>query len=251
MQKPAKKHNELLDQLDKLSCEPNEFTLRRIEREANLLLKSDAAYAYMVLGVIASFRSGSVKMDEFFTKALALNNDSAIVANYVIALGRVGRYEEALDKIDALPSLNTNPSILRDGLQFLRSNGDYERGFVYCERLEKMKTEPEGDSDLAASKVFFNLMAQSGLSSRQVQAYHHLASQVLREFGTLISQQVRSIWANDSWLEDQPSIIHDIYVKHPNIADMEWRLAELLADSDEQALRSGNYSIHFHQLHSL
>lgn len=248
MQKPERKHNELLEQLDTLLYEPNEFTLRRIEREANALIKSDAAYAYMVLGVVASLRPDLAKIDEFFNKALALSNDPVIRGNYVVSLGRVGRYADALKIIDSFPSLNTDPSMLRDGLQFLRSNGDYERGLAYCERLAKMKTEPEDDSDLSNSKVFFNLMAQSGLSSQQVQTYHDLANRVLHEFNILLHTQTRSMWANDSWLEGQPSIIHDIYVKSPYAADMEWRLAELLADSSESSLCSGNYSIHFHQL---
>lgn len=97
---PATKAAELLASLASLAeeAEPNDFELKRLEREAEKLLKIDAGAGYTALGAAASLRGDVEGVHARHRAALQLSGDSPeTLRNYAASLSELGEFTKALE----------------------------------------------------------------------------------------------------------------------------------------------------------
>ena len=97
---PATKAAELIAALAALAAEaePNDFELKRLEREAEKLLKIDAVAGYTALGAVASLRGDIEGVHSRHRAALQLSGNSPqTLHNYGASLAKLGEFTEALE----------------------------------------------------------------------------------------------------------------------------------------------------------
>ena len=113
----ATKANQLYEETERLRLAPklDTFTLNRLQREANNLLKVDAFNAYQILGALASFEGNITRVRENYEKALnlaSINEDKAMILNnYAVSMGIMGYFSEAAKL--GIESYNIFPSLRR------------------------------------------------------------------------------------------------------------------------------------------
>ena len=99
---PAHKANALIDALAKLDRSEvlDDLALSRLAREAQALMKSDAAGAHMVLGGIAGIEGDAARVREHHVIALQLSaRGRQVLGNYATALTNVGEMDDAFATI--------------------------------------------------------------------------------------------------------------------------------------------------------
>lgn len=97
---PATKAAELIKSLAELAdeIEPNGFELKRLEREAEQLLKIDAVAGHTALGAAASLRGDVTEVHYRHRLAAKLSGESAqTLYNYAASLIGLGEFTEALE----------------------------------------------------------------------------------------------------------------------------------------------------------
>ena len=97
---PATKAAELIRSLAELAeeTEPNEFELKRLEREAEKLLKVDAVAGHTALGAAASLRGDTREVHYRHRLAAKLSGESAETPyNYAASLTKLGEFTDALE----------------------------------------------------------------------------------------------------------------------------------------------------------
>ena len=112
---PAPKANELIERLAQLADTPalDEFSLQRIARDANALMKSDPAGAHTVLGGVAALRGDGEETRKRHRTALGIDESLELLFNYSVSLSHLDENEEALNV--AIGALKKYP----DNLQLL------------------------------------------------------------------------------------------------------------------------------------
>ena len=91
-----------MEELERLDTSErlDDLEMRRLARDANALMPSDPAGAHTVLGGIAGIEGDAAKVHEHYRVALHYSQrELAVLNNYAIALGRAGKFEEALPVI--------------------------------------------------------------------------------------------------------------------------------------------------------
>ena len=99
---PARKANALIEELAKLDRSEvlDDLALGRLAREAQALMKWDAAGAHTVLGGIAGFEGDAAKVREHHVIALRLSaRDRQVLGNYATSLTNVGEMDDAFATI--------------------------------------------------------------------------------------------------------------------------------------------------------
>ena len=97
---PATKSKEVFEALEAMESEThlNDFAVRKLEREAERLVKADAASGYTALGVLAALRGDADAAHDYHEKTLKLSGESAdALHNYATSLGKLGEYAKALE----------------------------------------------------------------------------------------------------------------------------------------------------------
>lgn len=97
---PVTKAADLIRSLAELAreTEPNEFELKRLEREAEQLLKVDAVAGHTALGAAASLRGNTSEVHYRHRLAAKLSGESAeTLHNYVASLTKLGEFTDALE----------------------------------------------------------------------------------------------------------------------------------------------------------
>ena len=133
----ARKATALIRELERLNASErlDDLELFRLTRDAKALMASDAAGAHDVLGSAAGINGDAAKVHEHYRTALRLTGqDIRVVNNYAIALGRAGKFEEALPLImeahkrapDDVEVLTNAAAIAVQGGRFTESLALYE-----------------------------------------------------------------------------------------------------------------------------
>ena len=96
---PAKKVNALIEHLAGLAeaPTPDEFSLQRIARDANALMKSDRAGAHTVLGGVAALQGDVDETRRHYRTALNIDNSITHLFNYSVSLSLLEEHDEALE----------------------------------------------------------------------------------------------------------------------------------------------------------
>lgn len=91
-----KEINSYLDREEK----PDEFTVRRWQREAESLSKSDPVGKMMLFGILAAIQNDIAAMRANFERALAVSpGNEYVLLNYAVSLKKTGFLREAAEKI--------------------------------------------------------------------------------------------------------------------------------------------------------
>lgn len=94
---PATKANDLIIMLNELAHQKplDALALKRLERDAEKLIKVDPVGAYAVLGGAASLRGSHEDVNHFHRLALGLCRDAMQLKNYAVSLDYLGKSEDA------------------------------------------------------------------------------------------------------------------------------------------------------------
>ena len=126
---PAKKVNQLIGRLAKLAAAPalDEFSLQRVARDANALMKSDPAGAHTVLGGVAALRGDGDETRKRHRTALKIESDFTTYFNYLVSLSLLDEYEEALQvAIGALEKYPDNLNLLDSAIRAALESANFE-----------------------------------------------------------------------------------------------------------------------------
>lgn len=126
---PAKKANELIERLAQLATAPalDEFSLQRVARDANALMKSDPAGAHTVLGGVAALRGDRDETRKRHRAALKIDSDFATYFNYLVSLSLLDEYEEALQvAMGALKKYPDNLNLLDSAIRAALESANFE-----------------------------------------------------------------------------------------------------------------------------
>ena len=108
---PAAKSKEVFEALEAMesAAHLNEFEVKKLEREAETLVKADAESGYTVLGVIAAMRGDTDGAHAYHKMVLKLTGESAnTLYNYATSLAKLGEHTKALGILP--PSVRPQPS---------------------------------------------------------------------------------------------------------------------------------------------
>lgn len=139
----ARKSDHLLDRIASLNDDAdNGFELRSIEKEANTLLKTDAASAYMVLGIVYGIKGDYEQCTDNFSRSIKLYDYSVVRTNYAVSLQRIGRLSESYKQIEkALDISGFDIEIYQIAIPILFLSGHPEKVIELSEALVKSKSE--------------------------------------------------------------------------------------------------------------
>ena len=126
---PTKKVNRLIERLAQLADAPeiDQFSLQRIARDANALMKSDPAGAYTVLGGVAALRGERDETRRRHRTALKIESDFAYLFNYLVSLSMLDEHEEALQvAIGALEKYPDHLKLLNSAIKAAAESANFE-----------------------------------------------------------------------------------------------------------------------------
>lgn len=139
---PAKASGDLIDRLVVASWSRgnNELELAAIARDANALMRVDAANAHMVLGSVAATRGNSGDMRHHYGIALRLNQHPYTVQrNYSVALATLTEHQEALEV--ALAMLEAYPDdveLFDHAIDQALESAQFDKAAELLERLHRI-----------------------------------------------------------------------------------------------------------------
>jgi len=110
---PASKFNNIIKQINDLASkdEKDEFTARRISRDAHSLMKVNPQQAYSCLGMLETLMGNLHESRDYHRLALEQNPESAIDNyNYAASLYRLGLFKEAANYADKSIRYNVQAS---------------------------------------------------------------------------------------------------------------------------------------------
>lgn len=150
---PAPKANELIERLAQLADTPalDEFSLQRIARDANALMKSDPAGAHTVLGGVAALRGDGEETRKRHRAALKIKSDFANFFNYLVSLSMLDEYEEALQvAIGALKKHPDNLNLLNSAINSALDSANFQIARDLSHRWDALAPDrPNSSSGLA------------------------------------------------------------------------------------------------------
>ena len=126
---PAPKANELIERLAQLATAPalDEFSLQRIDRDANALMKSDPAGAHTVLGGVAALRGDRAETRKRYRTALQIESAFATLFNHSYSLSLLDEHEEALKvAVEALKAYPDDLTLLNRAIKAALESANFE-----------------------------------------------------------------------------------------------------------------------------
>jgi tetratricopeptide (TPR) repeat protein len=226
----ATKTNQLAEEINQLRLisKIDSFTIARLEREAQKLVKIDAFSAYQLLGILASLKGDIVSLHKNYEKALKLvvtNQDNArALSNYAASLVNMGYFSEAAELsvksygynppsevIILIPSRLTYAGLIHKAVDLIRKHNLIEFHFVF--EIEQF-------------------MDKHGVTDEQLQKLIEIAISVLHEHQFFdFRNSINVEFAEDEyskWLRYVIKINRSV----DEIVEMKYELACALAESD-------------------
>lgn len=231
----ATKAEQLFAELETLRSTPeiNPFTFKRLQREANGLLKVDALSAYQILGVLSGFAGHIAEIRKNYERALQLATTSLkkseALYNYAASLSYVGYFAESVEFIDQAQTLVTIPDFrLLDSVQMYSRAGLFHRAKQHIDKIELLDKE--------LSKVIFSIMQfmdKHAVHDESYQKLLEIAVSVLHQhqFFNFHSRNIVIGFAED---DNSRWFRYVIKVNRPvgEIVEMKYELACQLAEMD-------------------
>ena len=164
--------------------ELDEWGIRRLEREAQVLMNADPVAAHTVLGGIASLRGDVAKVDKHHKIALQLSGNSVeTLRNSAASLSRIGKMNEAFEAIlQAHDRVPDDPPTLHAAISMAVQSAHFQKGRDLYRRWNKLCPDgpmaEETDMNKAAEAVDNGMFSEEG-----AQKVVLLAHQVRRAAG--------------------------------------------------------------------
>ena len=101
---PESKHDALIEKLNHLMGvgHSNDFELKRLEREAVALAKTDAYASFVTQGILACYKNDIDSARSFHKKSLQLRDDATTKLQYASTLSNLGQFSEALEIFEGI-----------------------------------------------------------------------------------------------------------------------------------------------------
>ena len=147
---PVRKANALIEALAKLDRSEvlDDLALGRLAREAQALMKSDAAGAHMVLGGIAGIEGDAAGVREHHVIALRLSaRDRQVLGNHAAALTNVGEMDDAFaTMMEAHERYPDDTHLLEDAIGIAVQGARFGESRALYERWNKLRPgKPRSD----------------------------------------------------------------------------------------------------------
>ncbi len=199
---------------------PTDLDIRRLKKEAENLIKINAAIAYNYLGRIAVLENNRKAVISNYEKAIKLTpNDCAIHNNYSIALSHCGLNDLALEEKREIFSRFSN-------------NKDVLLGLFYClinsarfDEAHKLSSKIEDNKGIELVNNAAKIFVAANLTDDEAQQLQILA------FSLIEKHQLYFYEADIEIIEN--CVEYTIYVDKAieDIFELNWDLANLLAES--------------------
>lgn len=220
---PAPKNQELENNIhyfwDNL-LRPTNLDIRRLKREAENIIKIDAAVAYNYLGCIAVLENNKKDVISNFENAIKLTpNDFAINRSYSIALLNSGLNDLALEEArKGFSKFPNNKDVSLDLFYYLINSTRFDEA-------HKLLSKIEGDKGIQLVNNAAKIFEAANLTDDEAQQLKILA------FSLIEKHQLYFYAANIGIIEN--CVEYNIYVDNPieDIFELNWELANLLAES--------------------
>jgi hypothetical protein len=178
---PARKANALIEELAKLDRSEvlDDLALGRLAREAQALMKWDAAGAHTVLGGIAAFEGDAAKVREHHMIALRLSaRDRQVLGNYATSLTNVGEMDDAFATImEAHERYPDDAYVLKGAIGIAVQGARFGESRTLYERWNKLRPE-EPRSDEVQMMAAAEAVDRGAFSERAAQRVVRLAHEV-------------------------------------------------------------------------
>ena len=146
---PKTKFSELLEELSRLAqrgASLSSLTLQRFKREAQSIMKVDAAEGYLLLGILAGFEGRIEDMHHFHELAIQLSpGESNFYRNYAASLFNFRFLREAVSWAKKAYERFSDPRVKRDALDTMIKAcdllGNEEEFLRLCEEYETLTGE--------------------------------------------------------------------------------------------------------------
>jgi|GEM_PF-1248044 len=199
---------------------PTDLEIRRLKKEAENLIKIDAAVAYDYLGCIAVLENNKEVVISNYEKAIKLtSNDFAINRSYSIALLKSGLNDLALEEArKVFGKFPNNRDVSLDLFYYLINSARFNEA-------HKLLSKIEGDEGIELVNNAAKIFEEANLTDDEAQQLQILA------FSLIEKHQLYFYAANIGIIES--CVEYVIYVDKTikDIFELNWDLANLLAES--------------------
>lgn len=178
------KANQLVEKIEQLHSQRkiNAFTLIRLRKEANDLLKVDAFYAYQILGMLASLEKNITHVRENYEKSLNLakmaEDKAQVFINYARSLQSMGYLSEAAElgmkSYNIFPSSNLNT---KQNIFHFMNAGLFHRAIELAHNVNV-----DVDVELSCLPQITQFMDKHGVSDNELQKLIEIAINVLHAY---------------------------------------------------------------------
>jgi hypothetical protein len=138
---PASKAKEIMETLRLMASaeDLDDFSLRKLERDAAQLKKADAASAYMVLGAVAALRGNVEDVRRHHRASVTVSGGSTdAYRNYVVSLAAVGEMDESFNVAsEAYKRFPGDAAILADVIDTALWSARFREGRDLCRHWKR------------------------------------------------------------------------------------------------------------------
>lgn len=165
---------DIFERLHHCSANPeavSDFVIRRLEVDAEKLIKENAIAAYTALGCISYLKHDTQAMLDNHQRALRLGeNDFHSNINFAVSLCNSGRYVEACQYSQNALNITGGDDVrvLQQNCEHLASSGRFLDAYRYVAKLLVMKIEPRHEDFITAAA---NLIQEKSLEQELVSDY--------------------------------------------------------------------------------
>lgn len=234
MPQPKETAYELIEYLNDLvhRGERDEFAIHRVRREAERLKSTDAAAAYLLLGIVACLDRDLSSSRKYHQLALNLRNDYVTNINYALSLARLGAVSEATPYYER--AVKISPENIK-AFDTLIDNVISTCRFRYArDLLHKWKTMNPGKEHRLEKNIsnFVSVLEEHKVSDEEAEALAKLASDQLlsNNLYPIFSDSAMNveIFEEDSirWVDYSLNIDGKV----DDVVEMNCRLADIVAE---------------------
>lgn len=228
---PLPKGLELYNEIAKLysSSSVNEFSVARYKREAEKLVKHDPFHAYYCLGILHCYSNEPDKMDEYYSKAIALEPANwEVRESYAISLAKTGKHKLALEGISSYSELNRLASL---GLlvDINVASGRYYTSDTLLKDWKALNPGHDHKNEAFINKCV-SLLKPLEISEESVIKVLEVSQDMLHDNGIYFHETANSVDHDeyDTWI----SIEHEVDKDLDLVMKMNFDLADKLAALD-------------------
>lgn len=237
---PLPKSSEFLSEIQTLlntHSEVDEFTIRRLTREAKKLINVNPVSAYVALGTLAVLQLDVKKVHYYFNQAINIQENITVWNNYCVCLGTLGYTIEAGELLKKL-SFKQNISDLKflfNGVNLCSEAGLFFTSFNFL--LKYNKLSPKKTHALTESIIStISFMEKLNLKEEMLTPLFDVHSQILRKYDVIerLSPMKNFKQINYYYSKEYNDFCYEIYIDKPveEICEMADELADAVAELD-------------------